>query len=88
VVLLPSARFPSNTSTIEAEVDGIRFHKSWKLGEVSIVRTPANPDCWCLIWIGNCDTGDLPPVGARGERRDTASGTGSLTSALTWKGET
>jgi HK97 family phage prohead protease len=32
------------------EVDGVKYVREWTLKEVSIVRTPANPDCWLRIY--------------------------------------
>jgi hypothetical protein len=34
-----------NSSVISGAVYGTKFYGSWQLAEVSLVRTPANPDC-------------------------------------------
>lgn len=33
-----------------AEVDGVKYYRNWTLAEVSIVRTPANPDAWLRVY--------------------------------------
>jgi hypothetical protein len=35
---------------IIAEVDDVKYYRSWTLAEVSIVRTPANPDAWLRVY--------------------------------------
>jgi hypothetical protein len=40
----------SKWADLVAEVDGVRYFRSWTLKEVSIVRTPANPDCSLRIY--------------------------------------
>ena len=78
------AALPGST-TAEAEVDGVKFYSNWTLGEVSICRKGANPDCWAQIFNGEFATAASPGLGARGGASDSASATGRATSAVTWK---
>lgn len=61
-----------DANVIEAQVDGIKFWKSWELGEVSIVRHPANPTCGFEIYRGM----DRPVFGGRAASGGVVTATG------------